>query len=126
MKKKTPSGRKLADVKLHGGIGFENMLKMFDYNGMSIDEIKKNYSHEPKMIKQNVFEIIGKSTTDKFSIYLICGEGEYTPQNKNGVVIITKGSGSVNGIKAKKGDRLFFNEGDKISTAGDIHTVICF
>ena len=126
VEKKTPSGRELADVKLHGGIGFENMLKMFDYNGMGIDEIKKSYSHEPKMIRQNVFEIIGKSTTDKFSIYLICGEGEYTPQNKNGVVIITKGSGSINGIKVKKGDRMFFNEGDTISTIGNLNAVVCF
>ena len=125
VEKKTPSGRELANVKLHGGIGFENMLKMFDYNGMSIDKIRKDFFHEPKMIEQNVFEIIGKLTTDKFSIYSICGEGKYTPQNKNGVVIITQGSGSVNGIKAKKGDRFFFNDGDKISTTGSLYAVIC-
>ena len=55
----TPSGVELKEKKLHGGIGFENMLKMFDYNGMSIDKIRKDFFHEPKMIEQNVFEIIG-------------------------------------------------------------------
>lgn len=58
VEKKTPSGRELADIKLHGGIGFENMLKMFKYEGENLEQIKAKYTHAPKPIGENVYEII--------------------------------------------------------------------
>ena len=33
VEKHTVSGRELCDLKMHGGIGYENMLKMFTYQG---------------------------------------------------------------------------------------------
>lgn len=125
VEKKTPSGKEIADIKLHGGIGFDNMLKMFAYKGESLDEIKERYTYSPKKLRENVYEVIGKSVTDKFSIHVIEGGGKITPPNKNGTVIITDGKGNINGIEVKKGDRLFFNSDDEITAEGDLKAVIC-
>lgn len=125
VEKTTPLGKTIADIKLHGGIGFDNMLKMFDYNGKSLDKIKELYTHSPQEIQKNVYEIIGKKVTDKFSIHVIEGGGKITPMNKNGTVIITDGKGFINGMEVKKGERLFFNSDDEIIAKGNLKAVIC-
>ena len=37
--RKTPSGVELADIKLHGGLGFDKMWDCYNYDGMSKEEI---------------------------------------------------------------------------------------
>ena len=125
VEKITPSGKKIADIKLHGGIGFDNMLKMFDYNGKSLDKIKEQYTYSPQELHKNVYELIGKKVTDKFSIYIIDGEGKIIPPKQNGTIIITDGKGYINGIEVKKGERLFFNSDDEITAAGNLKAIIC-
>ena len=125
VEKRTPSGKEIPDIKLHGGIGFDNMLKMFNYRGESLEDIKEKYIYSPRKISENVFEIIGKNETDKFSICLIRGGGDFVPPRKNGVIIVTQGNGKINGTEVKKGDRLFFNSDDKIVAEDGTEAVIC-
>ena len=94
------------------------MLRMFAYKGESLEEIKERYIYSPKKLRENVYEVIGKSVTDKFSIHVIEGGGKITPPNKNG-------TGNINGIEVKKGDRLFFNSDDEITAEGILKAVIC-
>ena len=101
------------------------MLKMFNYRGESLEDIKEKYIYSPRKISENVFEIIGKNETDKFSICLIRGGGDFVPPRKNGVIIVTQGNGKINGTEVKKGDRLFFNSDDKIVAEDGTEAVIC-
>ena len=126
VEKKTPSGKIIADVKLHGGIGFDNMLNMFNYIGSSFDNILNQYKHIPSEIREGTYEIIGGKTTDKFSIHCIENGGSFTPARKNGVIIITDGTGVINKVNVKKGDRLFFNSNDTLNVTGEnIKAIIC-
>lgn len=125
VEKQTPSGNKIEDIKLHGGIGFENMLKMFDYTGRSIEKTKEKYTYYPKRIDNGVYEIIGKNATDKFSIHMLENGGKFTPPRKNGTIIITSGAGKINGIDVKKGDRMFFNSDDQIEVSVNLKAVVC-
>ena len=59
----TPSGNTLAEVKLHGGPGFEKMFDVFSYDGMSEEETKKAYFSEPKR-KDECLEIIVDNTIE--------------------------------------------------------------
>lgn len=125
--KVTPSGRKLSDIRIHGGIGEENMLKMFEYSGADFDENLKKCRLVPKMTDENVYEIADESVTDKFFVTLLKKKCSYTPKRKNGVAVICGGSGRIGGITAKKGDRFFFNDSEPIAIEGsdDFNVVIC-
>ena len=125
--KKTSSGRVIDERKLHGGIGIENMMKMFDYKGMSFDETVNNCKLSKKELSRGVFEIVGEKQTDKFTIHLLSNGGVYEPSRQNGVIIVTEGMGDINGIAVKKGDRLLFNNKDKIFLNSDENfcAVVC-
>lgn len=125
VEKKTPSGICIADTKLHSGIGFDNMLNMFDYTGYSIEEVKEKYVYFPRKISDGVYEIIGTDVTDKFSIHMIENGGSIIPTRKNGTVIVIDGDGYINDLYAAKGDRLFFNNDDEIKIDGNMRIIIC-
>ena len=44
----TPSGFKIADIMCHQGIGFDNMMECFSYDGMDKEDIIKAYKLKPK------------------------------------------------------------------------------
>lgn len=44
----TPSGFEIADSMCHQGLGFEKMFECFDYQGMTLDEVKEKYCMQVK------------------------------------------------------------------------------
>ena len=102
--KKTPSGRVLADAKLHGGLGFEKMFDAFDYTGYSEDNIRKKLMPEKRIIKENVTEIVGTSMTDIFTMIEISGNTSYEMTSKYAVIIVTDGNAEINGERFSNGD----------------------
>lgn len=48
VEKITPSGFEIADSMCHQGLGFEKMFECFEYQGMSLDEVKEAYGMKVK------------------------------------------------------------------------------
>ena len=119
VEKTTPSGNKIPPSRIDCGIGEENMLSMFEYVGRSYDEIINLCQKKPKCIEDGIDEIVGQDDTDKFSIYCIHGCGEFVPSKNNGVIIVSRGSAMLNGMKITKGDRIFFNDKEKLIFESD-------
>ncbi len=133
----TPSARRIADVKMHGGIGWEKMFDVYEYNAFEYDDICRRYvrrglSHkERKDIKDEASRtlretpcICGPEFTDKFSMWRMEGQG-HLELPRTACVIATDGTGAVNGRPVKKGDRLLVADERILETDGNAVLVIC-
>lgn len=119
----TPSGRVLADAKLHCGLGFERMFDVFDYKGYSEEDIRKKLMPKRRMISDNVSEIIGKSTTNIFTMVEITGCTVYKHDSKYAVIIVTDGSVSINGKSFSKGDAILCVNENVLDIKGERFTL---
>lgn len=124
----TPSGNRLADEKLHGGLGFNRMFDCFVYEGLSYEETKAKYFIAPKSIAPGVERLIGAPEFDKFNMDKITVNGALTlPQSKTfceGVVIA--GQGSVNGHALQTGNCFFAAANEPpLSFSGSLTVLIC-
>ena len=128
VERRTVSGRELCDLKMHGGIGFENMLKMFSYQGYSIEEVIDKYKVKPQIIANNVCSYLDDRYTDKFNLIRIQNKVDYNVLIKNGVLIVTSGKGVINGFEAQKGDRLFIDAcaGIQIDETENFEAILCY
>lgn len=124
----TPSGNRLADEKLHGGLGFNRMFDCFVYEGLNYEETKAKYFIAPKSIAPGVERLIGAPECDKFNMDKITVNGALTlPQSKTfceGVVIA--GQGSVNGHTLQTGNCFFAAANEPpLSFSGSLTVLIC-
>ena len=71
-----------------------------------------------------VSQICGPDFTDKFSMWRIEGHGRLA-LSRPACVIVTDGAGAVNGLAAKKGDRLLVAREKNIETDGSASLVVC-
>ena len=110
----TPSGVELSDVKLHGGLGFEKMFDCFVYEGQDRETILKKYFIKPQQVNPNVKVIADDRITDKFSLYEITVNDEYTyVPGSYCIGLVTEGNGFVNDVPVIEGERFFVPESEK-------------
>lgn len=111
----TPSGVKLAEQKLHGGLGFEKMFNCFVYEGMKREEVMDRYFLKPKKKSDNRTLLVGNETTNIFQLEELTVNGKCDFQTENyGILLVTEGSGIVNGKETKAGDRFFVPYSEKL------------
>ena len=123
----TASGKELCELKMHGGIGYENMLKMFSYQGYTLEEVIDKYKVKSQKVVENVYSYVDKRYTDKFNLIQIKKKADYNLSVKNGVLIVTSGNGVINGLKVQKGDRVFIDAAGLHSDGTeDFEAVLCF
>ena len=106
--RKTPSGREIADAKIHGGIGVDNMMKMFHYEGFETSDILNAHFQKPRTCDVGVECLVDGERTEKFSLYALSDGAKLCPEYTSGVVIVTEGEGILNGVPVKHGDRLLY------------------
>lgn len=123
----TPSGVELSDVKLHCGLGFEKMFDCFIYNGYDRETIQEKYFIKPQKIDDNLKAIADDRITDKFTLYEITVKGEYTYNPGSYCIgLITEGSGFVNNMSVKAGERFFVTENEKeLNISGNLVCLVC-
>lgn len=114
--KVTPSGRILADEKVHGGLGFEKMFDCFEYIPYTEEEIRAKFVVSP-LEKGGINHLIYEKYTDKFSMdELLCGEYFFESDK---LAIVLEGSGTLltsdGEMKVQKGDKLFLTKGERIT-----------
>lgn len=123
----TPSGIKLNDRKLHGGLGFEKMFDCFLYEGEDRKTTKEKYFIQSRQADKNTEILLAEKVTDKFKLYKIKADGECVYKMKSyGVMLIIEGNGKVNNVLAKEGDRFFISENEKeVNINGKLKVLVC-
>ena len=130
--RKTPSGVTLADVKLHGGLGFEKMWDCYHYDGMSREEIKAKYYRSVDQKSEGVIPVVDNSLTERFSLDLLRIKDELTTSfaGKYAVCVVTEGSLNLcdgeQEYSLKKSDKFFVPaSAQKLLWKGEGEVVVC-
>ena len=144
----TPSGRRIPDAKMHGGVGWEKMFEVYEYEGLTYEEVCARYVKRaaggsqlaataagaincapPATDAQErvppVMQILGPELTDKFEMWRVAGGGRLALPRDRSVAVVTEGAGSVNGLAVKRGDRLVVSNERVLEAAGDVTLVVC-
>ena len=128
----TPSGRRIPDAKMHGGVGWDRMFDVYEYNGLEYDEVCRRYvrcgfrcKDRKEDASHAVCRICGPELTDKFEMWLVSGGGRVMIPRERSVAVVTEGAGLVNGISVKSGDRLLIADEDALEVEGDATVVVC-
>lgn len=132
----TPSGRVIPERKLHCGLGFEEMYNVYEYNGYTYEELCAKYvkrggrqlccrSASEVSAMGAVERILGPELTEKFSEYRVTGGGELALARPACVAVVTGGTGMVNGLAVRRGDRLVVSGEKKIVVEGSAEVVVC-
>ena len=128
----TPSGRRISDAKMHGGIGWKKMFDVYEYEALEHEEVCGRYMRRCSQMAIDaigangkcVSQICGPEFTDKFSAWRIEGEGRLG-LTRPACVIVTNGAGAVNGLAVNKGDRFLVADEKAIEAEGDATLVVC-
>ena len=117
----TPSGRRIPDAKMHGGVGWEKMFDVYDYGGPTFEEVCATY------VKRAAggLRILGPELTDKFEMWRVTGGGSVTLLRGRAVAVVTDGAGEVNGLAVTRGDRLLIADDRDIVVQGAVTLVVC-
>ncbi len=143
----TPSGRRIPDAKMHGGVGWEKMFEVYEYEGRTFEETCAKYVRRaggsqlaataagaincapPVSDAQErvppVTQILGPELTDKFEMWRVTNGGRVALQRDRSVAVVTDGVGEVNGLAVKKGDRLVIADERQLAVSGGVTLVVC-
>ena len=125
----TPSGRRIPDAKMHGGVGWEKMFDVYEYEGLDYEEVCRRYVRRGFSRKEckdhKAFCVCGPEFTDKFGMWRVLGGGGIAFPRDRSVAVVTDGKGSVNGVGVKKGDRLLVCGAENLEAHGDVALVVC-
>ena len=134
----TPSGRRIPDAKMHGGVGWEKMFDVYEYEGMTFEEVCARYvrraggsrcrateNMDAQQRVPPVRQILGPELTDKFSMWCVTDGGRVALPRDRGVAVVTDGAGEVNGLAVKKGDRLVIADERHLAVSGTVTLVAC-
>ena len=141
----TPSGRRIPDAKMHGGVGWEKMFEVYEYEGLTYEEVCARYVRraagtaaphtEGSQLAAtvagaincvpSVTKILGGKLTDKFQMWRVTGDGRVTLPRNRSVAVVTDGAGAVNGCAVAKGDRILIAEERLVEVAGGATLVVC-
>ncbi len=173
----TPSGRRIPDSKMHGGVGWERMFDVYEYEGLTYEETCARYVRKcsqsfandncpqsfanphcsqitnvntnlcasvplceqnnpvnpvPKNLCASVSRceqtsrICGPEFTDKFEMWRLTSGGNVALGGNPAVIVVTEGDGSLNGLPAKRGDRIVASGESDLAATGALSCVVCF
>jgi mannose-6-phosphate isomerase len=118
----TPSGRRIPDAKMHGGVGWEKMFDVYEYGGCSFEELCTKYVSPANSLRDCV---CGPGLTDKFSMWRVAGGGNVEMPRSAGVAVVTGTGGEVNGLAVRKGDRLLLADECQVKATVGTELVLC-
>lgn len=120
----TPSGRRLPDGKIFGGLDLEGMLDVYDYTGVSFDELCARYVRRGMNGGESAVRILGPELTDKFEMWRLRHGATLDMNGVGAVLVVTDGEGTVNGTAARKGDRLAVAGEAVLALGGTLEVVV--
>lgn len=125
VEKITPGGLTIGDELIHQGVGEENMLKCFHYDGCSFEEASKRWKVVPTPLdvsdEFSIKTIFNETHTDCFALNELDLKGEYTLQNHDAFFVAVVYSG--NGMIECGGKEYIYHQGDEIFFSAAIDSV---
>ena len=121
----TPSGRRIPDAKMHGGVGWEKMFEVYEYEGRTLEETCARYVRCAVETAVPVTKILGPELTNKFSMWRVAGGGILPLPRDRAVAVVTEGAGEVNGLAVKKGDRLVVADEQQLAVTDAATLIVC-
>lgn len=119
VEKITPGGLEITEELIHQGVGEENMLQCFHYNGCSYEEALKRWKVKPETIDSSssftLKSIFNETHTDCFGLKELDLNGEYSLKTNGSffVAVIYFGEGSIlcggKEYSFAQGDEIFFS-----------------
>ena len=109
----TPGGRRIAEERLHCGLGFDRMFDVFDYTGYSEEELRQRFIRHPAIQENARNSVIGNDLTDRFSLdeYCVTRRTPIVTAGKPAVIMVLGGIGTLTDsdgtIEVHAGDGLF-------------------
>jgi len=124
----TPSGRQIPEAKLHCGLGFEKMFKVYTYEPMEYDELCRRYVRfgDGVPASSGARRVLGPELTDKFELWILGGGERFSLGGASAVIVVTDGEGELNGVPVKRGDRIVVANEESLAYTGDCKSVVCF
>jgi len=118
----TPSGRRIPDAKMHGGVGWEKMFEVYEYEGRTYEETVAKYVRRGG----GAARICGPEFTDKFEMWRVAGGGAVALDGAPAVAVVTEGDGMLNALPVKRGDRLVVSGESALRADGALSAIVCF
>ena len=121
----TPSGRRIPDGKIFCGLGFEDMLDVYDYTERTIEELSARYVRRGVTGAGATVRILGPELTDKFEMWRLSDGAMLALDGVGAVAVVTDGEGTFNGVAVRKGDRLVVRNEAALAVRGPVEAVVC-
>ena len=131
----TPSGRRIPDAKMHGGVGWDRMFDVYDYRGRTFEETCAKYVRRGEntdghplpstAMEKTEARICGPEFTDKFEMWRLSGGGALVLGNASAVVVATEGAGTLNGLPVQRGDRFLVSGEAALHAVGPLSAIVC-
>ena len=123
----TPSGRRIPDGKIFGGLDLDGMLDVYGYEGVSYDELCEKYVRRSTAYpaSEPAVRILDPGMTDKFEMWRMTEGGNVPLGDKQAVAVVAEGEGMLNGCLMRKGDRLLVYDERELSAKGKAIVLIC-
>ena len=121
----TPSGRCIPDGKIFCGLDLDGMLDVYDYRGMTEEELCARYVRRGMPGGASSVRIVGPDMTDKFEMWRLADGATLALEGAGVVVVVTDGAGMLNGVAVQKGDRLVLHDEAQVNVSGAVEAVIC-
>lgn len=132
----TPSGRRIPDVKMHGGVGWDRMFDVYEYEGRTFEETcakyvrrgedPNGYQSSAAIAGELTSRICGPEFTDKFEMWRLSGGGALALGGASAVAVVTEGEGSLNGVPVRRGNRLLVSGEARLCAEGPLSAIVCF
>ena len=125
VEKVTPGGLTISDELIHQGVGEENMLQCFHYDGCSFQEAIKKWKILPEIIASSdaytLKTIFNENHTDCFGLNELELDGEFIFKGNGSffVGVIHYGEGTI----TCRGNAYSFSQGDEIFFPAAIETI---
>lgn len=121
----TPSGRPVAEQRIHGGLGYERMFDVFEYKSMTEEELRHAVVMKPEQLSDGCMCMMSRELTGIFSMMVLTDGCIRQDVTEPAVAIITE-SGSFGGEAVNKGERLLLLPGGgDITVSGGASVVLC-
>lgn len=108
----TPSGVKLDERKLHGGLGFERMYDCFCYDGADEETSRRRFFRQPQALDAHFSRYVDSAENGIFSV-VVCETKEtarHTFREPFAISVVTEGAGEITldgeTKPIRRGDRL--------------------
>jgi len=125
VEKTTPGGIIIGEELIHQGVGDENMLKCFHYDGYSFEEATERWKIAPDVIgfsdSFTLKTIINETHTGCFGLKELDLNGEFELEGNGSFFVAVVYSGE--GTMSVKGEKYPFTQGDEIFFSAAIEKV---